>query len=369
MLIQHTFFAGIYPFITFTPLTIFLAFFLLRYVKSKQKMFLHLAFLFVITIVNQGLLMLMVTINEVVAAQVLFITAQVLEVTGMLVMVIVLEAFEENKPFSPRVAGFTAIAAAIIGAMISFPQLDTEPFLTAIGSGFLVHFTRLNVAGILLSALPLLVAIWVVVSFFTKRKLTRSKEQRKLLFLLYLGIFLAQFAGSFAPMVLQSVDIRNLEAASNIGIMRVIGIVIIGFAFLRVAKKPWLLQLQRIHVLLVYAKSGITLYSKRFREDISQTDVELLAGAITAVASLFRESTKETSPIETIQFKGKAVRIIDRGYFTCAVMVDYASQASDSAHKLFVQEFETTFAAEIAGFVGETSKFSKAEDIAAKYFA
>ncbi len=369
MLLQHTFFAGLYPFFAFTPLTIFLALFLFRFVKSRQKMFLHLAFLFIITIVNQGCLMLMVISNVVVVAQVLFLFAQVLEVTGMLVMVIVLEAFEENKPFSPRVAGFTAIAAAIIGAMISSPQLEAESFVTTIGSGLLVHFTRLNVAGVLLSAFPLLVAIWVVVSFFTKRKLSRSKEQRRLLFLLYFGIFLAQFAGSFAPVIMQSVDIRNLDAASNLGILRVIGIVIIGFAFLRVAKKPWLLQLQRVHVLLVYAKNGVTLYSRRFREDISDTDVQLLAGAITAVASLFRESTKETSPIETIQFRGKAVRVIDRGAFTCAVMVDYASQASDSAHRLFVEEFETAFAAEIAGFTGEVSKFENAEKIAAKYFA
>jgi hypothetical protein len=373
MLLQPSgfaFLAGLYPFFAFTPLTIFLVLFLLRFGKSRQKMFLHLAFLFITTILNQGCLMLMVVVNRPQVAEVFFIAAQVLEVTGMLVMVIVLEAFEENKPFSPRVAGFTAIAAAIVGAMISGPQLAAIPFVTPLGSGFLVHFTRIDVAGFLLSAFPVLVVLWLVVSFFTKRKHTRSKEQRRLLFLLYVGIFLAQFAGSFAPVLIQSTSSNSLrDVASNVGITRVIGIVIIGFAFLHVAKKPWLLQLQKVHVLLVYAKNGITLYSRRFREDISDSDVQLLAGAISAVASLFRESTKETSPIETIQFKGKAVRVIDRSDFTCAVMVDYASQASDSAHRLFVQEFETTFAAEIAGFTGEVTKFDKAENLAAKYFA
>jgi hypothetical protein len=97
MLLQHTFFAGLYPFFAFTPLTIFLALFLFRFVKSRQKMFLHLTFLFVITIVNQGCLMLMVVANVAVVAQVFFVIAQVLEVTGMLIMVIVLEAFEENN--------------------------------------------------------------------------------------------------------------------------------------------------------------------------------------------------------------------------------------------------------------------------------
>jgi hypothetical protein len=244
------------------------------------------------------------------------------------------------------------------------------PLATPLGTGFVVNFARFDVAGLLLAMFPLFVVAWLVVSFVTKRKLARSKEQRRLLFLLYLGIFLAQFTGSFAPVAIESTSGSAFrDVASNIGITRVIGIVIIGFAFYHVARKPWLLQLQRIHVLLVYAKNGITLYSRRFREDISDSDVQLLAGAISAVASLFRESTKETSPIETIQFKGKAVRVIDRVDFTCAVMVDFASQASDDAHERFVRDFETIFAAEIAGFTGEVSKFDKAEGIAARYFA
>ncbi len=362
--------AALYPIFAITPIAIFLALFIMQYLRTRQKMFFHLSILFVTTILNQGCLILLVVIMREQLAVLLFIAAQVLEVTGMLVMVIVLEAFEANRPFSPRVAGFVAIAAAIVGALLSGPQLEATPYTTLLGHGFMVHFSQLDVAGILMSAFPLLVVIWLIGSFFTKRKLTRSREQRGLLFWLYVGIFLAQLAGSFVPVAIESASGSSLlDVASNIGMTRVVGIVIIGLAFYRVAKKPWLLQLQRIHVLLVYAKNGITMFSQRFREDISDTDVQLLAGAISAVASLFRESTKVTSPIEAIQFKGKVVRVLDRGEFTCAVMVDYASQASDSAHRLFVQEFETTLAAEIAGFTGEVSRFEKAEGIAAKYFA
>nr|MDO8086206.1 hypothetical protein [Candidatus Sigynarchaeum springense] len=362
--------SAVYPFLAITPISVFLLLFLARFLKTRQRMFLHLSFLFVSTILNQACLMIMAISSSPVLAERLFLAAQVLEVTGMLVMVIVLEAFEENRPFSPRVAGFTAIASMIIGTVISGPKLEAIMIVTPLGSGYMIHFIRPDVAGVLMGAFPFLVGIWVIKSFITKRKLTKSKEQGRLLFLLYLGIFVAQCAGTFAPLAIETSGSYTLkDIAWNIGILRVVGIGIIGLAFYRVGKKPWLLQLQRIHVLLVYAKNGITLFSQRFREDISDSDVQLLAGAISAVASLFRESTKETSPIEAIQFKGKAVRVIDRDDFTCAIMVDYASQASDSAHKLFVQEFETIFAAEIASFAGEVSRFEKADVIAAKYFA
>ncbi|MEX2715136.1 MAG: hypothetical protein Q6370_002425 [Candidatus Sigynarchaeota archaeon] len=362
--------SALYPFLAITPLSVFLVLFLAKFLKTRQRMFLRLSFLFISTILNQACLILMVISSSRVVAERLFVGAQVLEVTSMLVMVTVLEVFEENQPFSPRVAGFTAIASMIVGTLISGPKLDAIEITTPIGAGYLVHFIRPDVAGFFMGIFPVLVGIWVIKSFFTKRKLTRSKDQGRLLFLLYLGIFVSQCAGTFAPVAIETAGSITLkDIAWNIGILRVVGIGIIGIAFYQVAKKPWLLQLQRIHLLLVYAKNGITLFSQRFRADISDDDVQLLAGAITAMASLFRESTKETSPIEAIQFKGKAVRIIDRGDFTCAIMVDYASQASDSAHKLFVQEFEAVFAAEIAGFTGEVSKFEKAEAITAKYFA
>lgn len=363
--------AILYPFFTITPLLIFLALFLVHFKKIRQKMFFHISMLFAATIINQACLMFMVVTSQEAAAKALFIAAQVLEVAGMLVMVIVLEAFEENKLFSPRVAGFTAIAAAIVGAMISGPDLVATPIDLPITSGYIIGFGRRDMAGFLMGIFPLLVVIWLVRSFITKRKLTRSQHQRHLLSWLYVGIFLAQVTGSLAPVLVDSMNPGGMlrELSANIGIGRVVGIVMIGVAFSRVAKTPWLLQLQRVHLLLVYATNGITLYSKRFREDITDTDVQLLAGAISAVASLFKESTKETSPIEAIQFKGKSVRVIDRGTFTCAIMVDFASQASDDAHERFVRDFETAFAAEIAGFAGEISKFEQADAVAAKYFA
>ncbi|MBN2150513.1 MAG: hypothetical protein JW839_03600 [Candidatus Lokiarchaeota archaeon] len=373
MILQTTGFGiavAFYPFFAFTPVAVFLMLFLRQFTRTRQKMFLHLAMLFASTILNQACLICMVLVSRESVAKGLFIAAQVLEVTGMLVMVIVLEAFEENKAFSPRVAGFTAISSAAIGAIVSEPVLETITVEMPLGTAYLFRFYRFDVTGLLLGSIPLLGILWILVSFATKRKLARSGEQRRLLFLLYLGIFLGQFTGTFAPLAIESASSHGLgDLASSVGLTRVVGIIIIGFAFHRVSRKPWLLQLQKIHLLLVYAKNGITLYSRRFREDISEDDVQLLAGAISAVASLFRESTKETSPIEAIEFKGKAVRVIDRDEFTCAVMVDYASQATDDAQERFVRDFETAFAAEIAGFTGEVSRFEKAEGIAAKYFA
>nr|MDO8109423.1 hypothetical protein [Candidatus Sigynarchaeota archaeon] len=361
--------AMLYPIVSFLPVAIFLLFFIRQHAKTGQKMFLHLAALFAVTLANQGCMIISSVANVQAIAEIFFIIAQIIDIDAMLVVLMVLEAFEESKPFTPRVGLFAALAALIIGTIIADPTLTTESITTFIGNTYIVQFQRQTITTFFLLMYSLLVFIWLAFTFFKKRKLTKNMKQKHLITWLFIGIFLSQMVGSFTPAAIEtSIHAYLREITMNIGLTRVIGTIIIGLAFYKVNKTPWLLQLQRVHVLLVYAKNGVPLYSKTFREDISDTDIQLLAGAITAVTALFKESTKTTTPVESILFKGKTVRIIDRGSFTCALIVDYASQASDSAHVQFTREFETRFAAEIASFSGNVSKFTNTEEIAVKYF-
>ncbi len=144
--------------------------------------------------------------------------------------------------------------------------------------------------------------------------------------------------------------------------------IIIGITFFKASKKPWLLQIQRIHMLLVYSESGIQIYSKTFGNQITIKDTELLIGAFSAISSLFKETTKTTGFIETIIFEGRELKIIKKEHFLCALLVDYTTQASNMAHKNFTNDFKSKFSKQLENFVGEVSEFSKADSIVGTYF-
>ncbi|HME53569.1 MAG TPA: hypothetical protein VKM55_15190 [Candidatus Lokiarchaeia archaeon] len=336
--------------------------------KSKQKIFMHLVFLFSISIANQGAELLTNIARVADIAKATFVASQVLEIIALILLLVILETFEENKAVSIRIAGFLAIGAMIIGSMIGGSNLIANPTQTPIGTGYIVQFQHKTFTEVLLVGFAGLTFVWLVITYIKKRKTTRNVRQRSLVTWLFIGIFLSQVVGSLGSGVLDPTNRVSGQFWEGVSIIKTIGIIIVGIAFYRVGKTPWLLQLQKTHLLLVYSKSGLPLYSKIFREDIAEHDIELLAGAITAVTALFKESTKETNPLESIRFKGKVVRIIDRGTFVCAVMVDYTSQASDSAQDNFANEFGTRYAVDLLSFNGNVSKFDTADDIAQKYF-
>ena len=74
---------------------------------------------------------------------------------------------------------------------------------------------------------------------------------------------------------------------------------------------------------------------------------------------------QKTVPIE---FEKKKLRIIAKEHFLCALMVDYSTQSSESAHKQFAQEFEEKFDKSLIDFNGNIGQFRVAEEIAGKYF-
>ncbi len=94
-----------------------------------------------------------------------------------------------------------------------------------------------------------------------------------------------------------------------------IGILIIGIAFLRISKNPWLLQRQRVYFLVVYSHDGINLYSKIFSKEIISNDTVLLAGAFSAVTSLIGDCTKSAGNVKSILLEGKQLRIINQKRF------------------------------------------------------
>lgn len=119
---------------------------------------------------------------------------------------------------------------------------------------------------------------------------------------------------------------------------------------------------------MIYSHDGLTLFSKTFSKEISSHNINLLAGAFSAVSSLIKDSTKSTGNVETIILEEKILKIINRDSFICTLLVEYSIQASEEAHKNFALDFENRFYQDLPNFEGEVSIFKKADNLVSKYF-
>ncbi|MHA1681611.1 MAG: hypothetical protein ACTSUE_11425 [Promethearchaeota archaeon] len=287
----------------------------------------------------------------------------------MLVLLLLFELFEKNRLFGSKLIFFTILVSLISGGMITNPNVFQV--LVTINPFTIVtyQFSERTFTTILLIIFSTLSMVWVLVKFIRMRRTTKGKNQRHLIFWLFLGIFMSQVLGSFAPATMEF----NLGVSHTFGpaffYFKPIGLVMVGYAFIKVARTPWLLQRQKVHLLLVYSRAGIPMYSKILADNIKDDDVQLLTGAMSAITAIFIESTKTTSGIQSITFDGRELHIIERRDFLCVLLAEYFTEATEVAHANFVSEFETRFAAELPAFTGNVNKFDSADEIAEKFFS
>ena len=371
MLFQHEIFIGILtilPLITIIPIFLFLLIFLKDFYQTKQKMFKFLSLLFAVFLLQHFFQVSQYLIREQEIAQSNFIIYQIFNMLTLYILVIVLEMFERNSLTSNRHTLLSIITFIVIGGMISSPSLEIQP----IGEIFFVRLEPFTTIMFLRFSFNLIASIWLILMLFKSRKVANSQIQKNLLTWLFIGIFFAIFLPSFpiffwdffSPDLLLVIMERFI-----IGIIfQNIGILIIGVAFFKVSKKPWLLQRQKVHFLLVYSKIGVELYSKSFYGGLTTEDTILLAGGFSAISSLIQEATKTSGEINAIILEGKELRIKSRPNFLCALLVDYSTQASEEAHEKFMKDFEEQFNNALENFSGEITPFQKAEEITKRCF-
>lgn len=355
----------LFPVFTILPVVILFLWFCRAAVETRQKMFAYVAFLFATSLASHLFSIMSNFAPEQAAAEALYVVSTVVGMVALYDLILVLEMFEENKAFSWTQMGFTVLLALVVGSILTEPGVVS----TELENGYLVtteHGTALATFQLLFA---LAAAVRVGAFFVRSRKATRDPKQRHLVTWLFVGILLSQMVGSLLPVALRPTREVGYSVASFGTIFNTIGLVIVGIAFLRVGKEPWLLQRQRAHFLLVYSREGLALYAKTFHEAIDANDMTLLTGGFSAVTSMFQETTKVVEPLEAILFRGRELRVIARERFLCALMVDYTTQASEKAHERFVQEFERRFHEALEAFDGNVNKFRAADEIAAKYFA
>jgi len=347
---------------------IFLIFFLREYIKTKNKMFGYLTIFFLTYFLQnffQAGEMISQTIDEKTST---FMFQEIFRMLVLYSMVVLLEVFERDISFSRRQSIMTILIFLSIGAMISTPT-----FAPSVDPIFSVNWSDEELIGLLQLLFYVVAGIWLILMLYRNYKTAWSNKQRKVIKWLSMGVFLAiffPFMAYFFILIFTSVNFVLLVISVLILlILNNLGIYFIGIAFLRIRSEPWLLQRQKVHLLIIYSKDGVLLYSKTFNVNISEQRTLLLAGGFSAITSLFKEATATAGDIKSILLEDKELRIISKEHFLCAILVDYSTQASESAHNNFTGEFEDLFKEDLSNFDGEVSKFNKAEDIVRKYFS
>lgn len=302
------------------------------------------------------------------AAKFNFIMIQILRMLMLYILVVVLEFYSQNILFSGKQTILAVLAFIAIGGMISSPNLETE----IIGARYIISFAHLSPIIIAETIFNLGASIWLIVMLRRNLNAASSREQKMTIYFLFIGLILGVFLASF-PNLIQSVAgarrVRLLYFDIIFGsIIQNIGILTIGFTFYRVSHNPWLLQQQKVYLLVVYSHDGVELFSKSFSEEITSNDLMLLAGGFSAISSMFQEITDAEGIIKAILLEDKELRIIKKEHFISALLVDYSTEATEEAHKSFANEFETQFETELENFTSEVTQFQAAKKIVNKYF-
>lgn len=301
-----------------------------------------------------------------------FIIFRIADMLMLFVFVIVIEMFETDVPISKRIMILSILAFITIGSYFTNPGIEVEGRSFIFGEFYLVDFARsLNFTNIVHGIFNFIAGLWLFISIYKSRKYAFNKDQKKLINWLLVGLIIGMLLPS--PII---IDAGIIERTPFFLIGRTlfrdlfehIGMLVFGIAFYRVVDNPWLLQRQRIHLLMVYSRDGLELYSENFSKQLDKEDNLLLAGGFSAITSLFKEATKSGGEIKAILLEDKELWLKNRKNFVFTLLVDYMTQASQTAFENFVNDFEDQFEEDLKSFEGEITKFSAAETIAKKYF-
>jgi cytochrome c oxidase subunit IV len=334
-------------------------------------MFGYLALLFGVYIIQQLFAIQQYFITSASNAGTNFVITQGLQTLSIFLLAIVVEMFAKNTPYTGKQMFFAMLAAATIGGMALTPDLVVTP----IEGTFLVNFASNSPETMLQGIFALIVGFWLLFALFRSRLHAKAELQKSLIKGMFFGTLIMVFVGStltsvvdyFATRAIFRFDITTVSVIGNV--LQDLGMIVIGIAFIRISRNPWLLQQQQVYFILVISKEGLDIFSRTFRPEISPNDLTLFSGGFSAVSSMFKEVTKSESVVKSIMFEGKELRLINRKNFICALLVDYSTQASELAQLKFANDFEELFGEDLQNPSGNVTEFSLADQLAELYFA
>jgi len=364
-------YATIFPLLALIPAVAFLILFLREAIKTRQTMFGFLAILFGVFVFQHYFNIQQYFLTEEGLANLFFVSSQVCEISIILVFSIIVETFEKSTPYSGKQLIFTILAAMTMGGMFFNPALITQP---AYGT-FIARFDPNSFLSGWQATFLFIAFIWLIVTIYPSYRSAMAYRQKELVKSLFYGTIFTMLIGAVVPNIVEFgvtrgiIDFDVTYIGVFEGVFEDIGMLVVGAAFLRVSKNPWLLQRQEVYFILVLSEDGVDIYSKVFNPEITPTDITLFSGGFTAVTSLFQEVTKSDTQVKSIVLEESELRFIKREHFVCAMLVDHTTAAIEVAHMKFVKDFERMFGSMLEEHDGNVTWFSDADRLADLYFA
>ena len=360
----------VFGFLVFVFILYYLHYFIKAWRQTKERMFAYLIMVFLLyffsPLIYAGMIF---PLNEN-TARVFFIVHQITGAFSFLILILTLEVFENDTPFSYRQTILTFLLAIFIGALVTMQHLDYITF----ESSYLFYITPFSLTMIFNGLFRNIAGIWLALFLYRAYKSANSKDQKILIQLLIVGILLGQVFGGTLPFGLvedefgRFPEISIVRIAAFVNLIQGVGMIIIGYAFKKVGKKPWIMQRQTPLFLMVFSNTGINLFEYSFSEEISEEDLTLFSGGFSAISSVFQEATKLPIEMTSIEFSGKNLEIRRRPTFNVVLMVEYPTSATSYALNQFVEKFEQRFAEKINKFAGQVDVFNSADELIKQYF-
>ncbi|MFX1273450.1 MAG: hypothetical protein ACFFBP_16590 [Promethearchaeota archaeon] len=375
-MIFQTNFLGSFLFIEmlfFIPITLLSNFFTYKVIKTRRPIFGYLAAMNICYLLSIFLVLFQFIASDPLRAEWYFIFSEISKILLILFLLLTFEIFYRNTQYSKRQTITIILVFTIIGGLIAKPEIELE----IISERFnVMRLPVLSPTSILKLFFSAIVTVFLIFILIKSRKSAWNSKQKKYISWLLIGSLI----GVLIPSLLNFIWDLFIDPSFVLGqtiiissqlfqfIPQTIGILIIGLIFFKISKNLWLLQNQKVYLLIVYSHSGLTLYSKSFMEDITPQDTQLLAGAFSAISSLIKDGTKTSGEVKAILLEGKLLKVINRENFICALLVEYSTQATEEAHEKFTLEFERKFNDNLKHFDGEVTQFTSADNISNKYF-
>ena len=361
----------LFPILTILPVIGFFLYFLKKLRKTNYLMYKYLTFLFGASILNHLFSILSFFAVESETAIFYFLVGQFFDLTSLLTVMVLLTVFQQQRAISGNQIVLTSLIAGILGIITTEGGVE----VLSSESPWLIGFSRDTLIPVLVMLFSVIATLNLIYVYRKSYKTVSNPTQKDLLRLLFAGIIISQLLGSFVPHLGIALFPSILAGWGEFflfplfAFVKIGGLILVGYAFHRVGKHPWLMQQQRNHFLMVYNPAGIALYTKSFRKDISEDDMSLFSGAFSAISTVIEESTKISESIKAIHFDEKELHVISRETFICILMMDFSTKASFQAQKEFTHEFEAKFLQQLTNFTGNVTKFKQADELVRKYFS
>lgn len=325
---------------------------LVRWIKTKSRILLLFCIsfsFFTLWAVGNGLVAF--STNELLVTFVLLI-ANYVGFVAILLFFPIVELFEhENLTVFKSLVFAFMLGAVTLGLFVpNLYWLDKSVITGAwiFHSHQVIDFIRL-LAAILIT----FYFLWVM------RKMIKvaPKKLKKQIYILSIG-FVIGIDGVFFIYVLNFVNILpDIELRF---VVASIGLVIMGYLYLRNPSLSLILT-QRVHHVLVIHNSGLTLYNHEFHKGGLGED--LIGGAIDAISKFLQEALGIRTNLKEIKLFDRDILLDINEYFACVLITDKSTYFLKESLKKFNGMFLEKYKKQLEKFTGETSLYEGAETL------